>query len=197
MKGQKRDIVFSLLLVAVSSFLFFSLGLFAADKLGFVTEQVIKIEYQETEPTETTTTTVTVLVNLNTATVEELMQIDGIGEKTAQKIINYRNEIGRYTFIEQLLDVEGVGEKKLESWKPYLTLGSDVTTTQTTAKTKININIATKEELMRISGIGEQTALKIIAYREEIGGFTHLEQLLDIEGIGENKFNAWKDYLTI
>lgn len=197
MKEQKRDIVFSLLLVAVSSFLFFSLGLFAADKLGFVTEQVITIEYQETEPSETTTTAVNLLVNLNTATVEELMQIDGIGEKTAQKIINYRTEIGRYTFIEQLLDVEGVGEKKLESWKPYLTLGSDATATQTTAMPKININTATKQELMRISGIGEQTALKIIAYREEIGGFTHLEQLLDIEGIGENKFNAWKDYLTI
>ena len=50
---------------------------------------------------------------------------------------------------------------------------------------------------MRIDGIGEQTALKIIAHRAEIGGFTSLEQLMDVDGVGEKKFDAWKRYLTI
>ena len=197
MKGQKHDIVFSLILVAVSGFLFFSLGLFAAWKWGLA-EQRVLIQYEVTEPTGTTTTTVfDGKVNLNTATEEELMQISGIGEVTAQNIIAYRGVIGQYTFIEQLLDVTGIGEKKLESWKPYLTVGDVATTVTTTSSSVINLNTATKQELMRIDGIGEQTALKILAYRDKIGGFTDLEQLMEIDGIGEAKFTAWKQYFTV
>ena len=197
MKGQKHDIFFSLILVAVSGFLFFSLGLYAAWKWGFA-EQRMLIQYEVTEPTGTTTTTVfDGKVDLNTATVEDLMQVDGIGEKTAQKIIDYRTEIGQYTFIEQLLDVDGVGEKKLENWKPFLTVDGEMITTTTAVSLIINLNTATKEELMRISGIGEKTALKILAYREEIGKFTDPEQLLEIDGIGEAKYNDRKQYFTI
>jgi competence protein ComEA len=50
---------------------------------------------------------------------------------------------------------------------------------------------------MRIDGIGEKTALKIIAYRDEIGGFSNLEQLMDVDGVGEKKFATWKKYLTL
>lgn len=197
MKEQKHDIVFSLILVAVSGFLFFSLGLFAAWKWGFA-EQRVLIQYEVTEPSATTTTTAPSLkVDLNSATVDDLMQIDGIGEKTAQKIIQYRTTIGKYTFIEQLLDVEGVGEKKLDSWRAYLFVETTATVTTTTMSEIINLNTATVQDLMRIDGIGEKTAQKIIDYRESIGGFTSLEQLMEIEGVGEKKFNAWRKYLTI
>ena len=198
MKGQKHDIVFSLILVAVSGFVFFSLGLFAAWKWG-VAEQRVVIQYEVTEASETTTTTDSLLmIDLNTATADDLMQIDGIGEKTAKKIIQYRTEIGKYTFIEQLLDVEGVGEKRLESWKAYLFVESvDATTTTAATSALIDLNTATVEDLMKIDGIGEKTAQKIIAYRESIGGFTSLEQLMNVDGVGEKKFNAWRKYLTI
>lgn len=197
MKRQARDIIFTLVMMAVSGVLCFSLGLYASWQWG-LGEQHILIEYVEAEPSVTTTTTASgYQIDLNIATVEDLMQVDGIGEKTAEKIIAYRNVIGRYTFIEQLLDVEGIGDKKLEIWKLYLTIDESGTTTAATTILLINLNTATKEELMRIDGIGEQTALKIIAYRDEIGGFTGLEQLMDIDGIGEKKFAAWSKYLTI
>ena len=197
MKGQARDIFFTVIMMSISGFICFSLGLFASWKLGWG-EQRILIQYEVTEPSVTTTTTAAEYrIDLNTATVDDLMQVDGIGEKTAEKIIAYRNKIGKFTFIEQLLDVEGVGDKKLENWKNYLTVEGDGKTTSTSAMSMINLNTATKEDLMRIDGIGEQTALKIIAHRAEIGGFTSLEQLMDVDGVGEKKFDAWKKYLTI
>lgn len=61
----------------------------------------------------------------------------------------------------------------------------------------VNINTASKEELETLDGIGPTIAQRIIDYREAIGGFTSVEQLLDVSGIGEVKFNAIKDFVTI
>lgn len=61
----------------------------------------------------------------------------------------------------------------------------------------ININTASKESLMRLDGIGEGTAKKIIKYREENGYFNTIEDLKNVSGIGENKFNGLKDNITI
>lgn len=198
MKEQKHDILFSLILVAVSGFLCFSLGLFVSWKWGFAKQKVL-IEYQATTTTVpvTESTTANGMIDINVATVEDLMQVDGIGETTAQNIIAYREKIGKYTFIEQLLDVDNIGEKKLESWKRYLTVGSAVVSTTTSGPLLIHLNSATKEDLMRIDGIGERMALVIIKHRENIGGFTDLKQLMDIDGIGEKRFNAWSPYLTL
>lgn len=74
---------------------------------------------------------------------------------------------------------------------------------QTTAKTSVsvdfplNINTATVQELMCVSGIGETYAKRIVAYRDEYGPFTELEQLLDVEGIGEKRLASWRIYLTV
>ena len=61
----------------------------------------------------------------------------------------------------------------------------------------ININTASMEKLMKLDGIGEGTAKKIIKYREENGYFNEIEDLKKVSGIGENKFNGLKDDITI
>ena len=57
-------------------------------------------------------------VDLNTATLEQLDSVPGIGPVTAQKILDHRRKIGRFTSVDQLLDVSGIGTKTLEKIRP-------------------------------------------------------------------------------
>ena len=54
-------------------------------------------------------------VNLNTATLEELMSLDGIGQKVAERILNFREKNGPFQKPEDLMMVKGVGEKIFEA----------------------------------------------------------------------------------
>ncbi len=62
---------------------------------------------------------------------------------------------------------------------------------------KININSATKEQLETLSGIGASTAEKIIQYRKENGNFKNVEDIKNVSGIGENKYNKIKDKICV
>ena len=61
---------------------------------------------------------------------------------------------------------------------------------------KININTASKEELMTLDGIGESTESKIIEYRKT-SEFIEIEDIMNVSGIGEAKFNNIKDNITV
>ena len=61
-------------------------------------------------------------ININTATAEELMTLNGIGEVTAAKIIEYRETYGGFLYIDELLNITGIGEKSLDRIRPYITL---------------------------------------------------------------------------
>lgn len=61
---------------------------------------------------------------------------------------------------------------------------------------KININTADLNELTSIPSVGEKTAQKIIDYREK-KKFKKIEDIMNIEGIGENKFKNMKDYISV
>ena len=57
------------------------------------------------------------IININTATEEELMKFDGIGEKTAKKIIKYREENGGFKRAEEIMEIDGIGEVFFENNK--------------------------------------------------------------------------------
>ncbi len=62
------------------------------------------------------------VININTATVEQLMMLPGIGEKSAQAIISYRQAHGAFKSVEELARVKGIGMKKVARLKPNLSL---------------------------------------------------------------------------
>lgn len=61
----------------------------------------------------------------------------------------------------------------------------------------ISLNTADQTLLETIPGVGPVTAMAILSYREEIGGFTSLEQLLDVDGIGPATFDSIRSYVTL
>lgn len=61
----------------------------------------------------------------------------------------------------------------------------------------ININTATAEELEELNGIGEKLAARIIAYREEIGGFKYTYEIMDVSGIGDVLYDKIKNNIYV
>ena len=62
---------------------------------------------------------------------------------------------------------------------------------------KVNINLATSEELQTLTGIGPSKAESIISYREEQGPFTKIEDLLEVTGIGDKSFEKLREEITV
>lgn len=64
-------------------------------------------------------------VNVNTADLEELCRLPGVGETIGQRIIDYREENGDFTSADELDEVEGIGEATLENMRTYIALEDD------------------------------------------------------------------------
>lgn len=59
-------------------------------------------------------------ININTAELRDFIKLPGIGEKTAQKIIEYRNTVKKFRSLKELLNVKGIGPSKFEKIKKYI-----------------------------------------------------------------------------
>jgi len=62
------------------------------------------------------------IININTADINELQKLKGIGKTYAQRIVDYRVENGEFKDVEELLKVKGIGKKRLEDIKAFVTL---------------------------------------------------------------------------
>ena len=82
------------------------------DEVKDSTSEVISHgNFNQDEPSKTSQ------ININTATIEELDKLPGVGEATANKIVNHRSESGEFKSIEEIKNVNGIGDKKFEEMK--------------------------------------------------------------------------------
>ncbi len=76
-------------------------------------------------------------------------------------------------------------------------LNSNINTSNKESLAKLNINIASLDELTKLDGIGESKAKNIIEYRNKNGKFEKLEDIMNVTGIGNSAYNKIKDKITI
>lgn len=88
--------------------------------------------------------------------------------------------------------IQVLSKEESKTAKPFVSQ-----TERETEKKLVNINTATKEQLMQLSGIGESRALSIIAYREKNGEFKNISDIMKVAGIKEAAFEKIKDYICV
>ena len=149
----------------------------------------------------------------NMAGEEELDRLPGIGPAAARAIVESRIADGRFEDVGALMRVRGIGPATIERLAPHLTLDAGgggrpvreaVTATPRLARNAassanhkvapaIDLNRATSEELEQVRGIGPALAARIIARRDEVGGFGRVEDLIEVRGIGPATLQSMRD----
>ena len=173
-------------------------------------------------PTNTASATTTkaqdIMIDINAADVNELMQLDGIGEILANAIVNYRNNFGTFRNIEEIMNVNGIGEGIFEKNKDHIyvtdpiypetddqsdeyqdtnadSTGSEIISLDDLAP--IDLNTADTDILILLPHIDVETALKIIEFRDKTGGFKNEYELLLIDSLTRNEVNDILPYIEI
>ncbi|MRT18015.1 helix-hairpin-helix domain-containing protein [Vitellibacter sp. q18] len=130
-------------------------------------------------------------IDLNTATVEQLQQVSGIGEALSNRIISYREKLGGFSDNLQLYEVYGLSPEVAGR-----TLNMFAVKTPK-AIAKINVNKATASDIATIPGISFEMAKKIWEYRRLREKMDNLQELEKIEGMTERKLRLIQLYLSI
>ena len=129
------------------------------------------------------------IVQLNVATQDELIELSGIGDYYAKKIIEYREKLGGFHSQEQLLELWKFTPEKLAKIKDQLLVSGELQ--------KININQASYEELVKHPYVSSKVANSIVKMRSQRDGYKNLEDLLDSKLIDRELFNKLEPYIKL
>lgn len=130
--------------------------------------------------------------DLNTATAQQLETVNGIGEYYSKKIISFRNKfIGGFISDIQLQDVNGLTPEVIEK------ITSDFTVKTPRQIQKINLNIATVDQLVTVQHIDYSLAYNILEERQLREGFKSLNDLTKVKDFPVNKIEIIKLYLSL
>ncbi len=147
-------------------------------------------------------------IDPNLASAEELDRLPGVGAAKALRIVQEREENGLFAGVEDLERVRGLGPGSVERLRPHLRVsaapggarrspvaararpptGERRGAAPAPSGTPVDINRATAEELRALPGIGPVMAERIIAFREERGGFRKVDELMEVKGVGARTF---------
>ena len=124
-----------------------------------------------------------------------------LSNKEKSELLQYNYENGDSLYFSTALSEKNV-EKRVDSKQELLDFSVDKSSVSSEDKfvlqeQSINLNTADIEQFISLPGIGVKTAEKIILFRNKIGGFDNIEQLMEVKGIGEAKFNSIKKYVFV
>ena len=122
--------------------------------------------------------------NPNTVTVEELMRL-GFTLKQAQSIDNYRKAGGHFNRKEDFARSYVVADSVFRRLEPYIDIPA------------LDINHADSAAFDALPGLGPYFASRMVSYRERLGGYSCVEQLLEIPNFGEERLEGLRDMLTL
>ena len=141
----------------------------------------------------------------------------GIGAKIARNIIRYRQKGGSFRDKEGLSRIYGMNDSIFAVLEPYIRIKETEKATPKSYSDKINnsimpangftkykpdtlnieLNSADSSSLLALHGIGPSFAGRIIKYRELLGGFTRVEQLMEIRGMDSLRYNQFMNQVTV
>jgi len=129
-------------------------------------------------------------IDLNSADTSEFKLINGIGSFYANKIVDYRNELGGYASLDQLKEIWKFDQEKFDLTTEYLVLIPE-------SQLRFDINHCHAEELAAHPYFRWKVAKAVIAYREQHGGYTSTEDLKKIHLINQELWLKIAPYLKI
>ncbi|WP_316745911.1 ComEA family DNA-binding protein [Pedobacter gandavensis] len=136
---------------------------------------------------------------------QESWQQLGLSEKQAQAILNYRSKGGVFRKASDLKKMYTIRPELYQQLEPFIRMEAvsadrsdrPAQTFQPKEIIMVALNTADTLELDRIRGIGKVFARRIVAYREQIGGFHQKEQLMEVFGIDSLKFQEIKGQVSV
>lgn len=153
--------------------------------------------------------------NPNTMTEEDGLRM-GLTDRQMRNIINYREKGGKFYSKNDLAKLYTISEDDFAQLEPFIVLpetsrreyprkAAQAKETQETAKEIkssktipiVDLNTADSALLVELPKIGGYTAARIVAFRDKLGGFLNMEQLLDVKGMDAVRLEAVKPYLTV
>ena len=159
--------------------------------------------------------------NPNTLTEEEWLQM-GLTDRQVRNIMNYKAKGGKFYSKNDLGKLYTISEEEFAQLEPFIVLPevsrgkntktspkSGVSTGSTTATTAsaapaekkaipiVDLNTVDSTTLVELPQIGPYTAVRIIEFREKLGGFIDKEQLRDVKGMDDARFAAIQPYINL
>ena len=153
--------------------------------------------------------------NPNTITEEEWLQM-GLTDRQVRSIMNYKAKGGRFYSKSDVEKLYAISEEEFEQLEPFIVLPevprnkkmkspaqSDASVAPAAAQPEkkaipmVDMNTADSALLVELPQIGGYTAMRIIAFRDKLGGFVDKEQLRDVKGMDSARFNTIQPYILI
>ena len=133
---------------------------------------------------------------------DAIEQAEGLTEDAYTEDINlaYKLEDGMKIKIPNKSETQKqLEEQNANIEDSYITTesGASIKETQTKTIQKVNINTASQQELETLTGVGPSIASKIVEYRKQNGLFKTIDDIKNVSGIGDNKFESFKDEICV